>query len=269
MGIMIGCTERGDAALNLSWYDKAVDRRSAYSGFVLITKGISRPEFQDKVMALENERPGKTVIHACITGWGGTAMEPGAADYKTSVDAVKQLINKGFPADHIVIRIDPIFPTTEYVGRAADVSSYAHNVIPEVKRYRVSIYDDYINARREMIKRGFEPVDGIQGMKNEAMRQPTPEQVKIVAEAMINAAPEQKYELCAEPELASAYPEHFVWFGCISQADCDLMNVVVPEGTGINNQNRFGCRCLQVKKEMLTDTKPCGHNCAYCYWRRS
>ncbi len=99
-------------------------------------------------------------------------------------------------------------------------------------------------------------------------RRPTEKQVRDVAEALLAVAKDtQIFELCAEPELAKAYPERFQWFGCLSRKDCEIMGVTVPEGIGINGQQRFGCRCLRMKKELLHCKCRCANNCAYCYWK--
>lgn len=67
--IKIGITERGDAALDFSWYDKL----STVSGAILITKNIT-DEFIHRVMqAYQNGY--KLIIHATCTGWGQSIIE--------------------------------------------------------------------------------------------------------------------------------------------------------------------------------------------------
>lgn len=260
---LIGMTEAGDAGYDLSWFDKLMTGK--YEGAILITKFIANPMFQKK--ALELIENGPCIVHAGVTGWGGTPMEPNGKPYKVSIEAIRKFIDDGFPASNIVLRIDPIFPTVEGISRAQSVVEYAKQIIPDVERIRISIYDDYHNSRDEIIRRGYKPIDNITKWKNEQERRPTREQVKLVAEALLEVSDEhQIFELCAEPELAEAYPNRFKWTGCLSQRDCDLMKIEVPEGTGINNQNRYGCRCLQMKRELLTNRKRCPNNCAYCYW---
>ena len=263
----IGMTERGDAGLDLTWYDKIINS-TACVGAILITKGVANIPFQEKALALIKEKP--AIIHAGITGWGGSPMEPNIKTPNESINGIRKLIDDGFPAENIVIRIDPIFPTEEGLRRAALVVGLAKRIVPEVKRIRISIYDDYHTAREEMIRRGYQPIDHITKWKSETERRPTEKQVKLVAETLLSVArPDQIFELCAEPELADAYPDRFKWFGCLSQKDCDIMGIAVPEGTGINGQNRYGCRCLMLKHELLTNRERCPHNCAYCYWGKS
>ncbi len=258
-------TEAGDAGWDLSWYDKLT--KNNYAGAILITKAAGRKEFMDKVLELNKVKP--CIIHAGVTGWGRTMMEPGVQIPLTTIQAVRKLIDRGFPAERIVLRVDPIIPTEDGIQNALDVLELAKKHIPDVKRIRISIYDDYHKAREEMMKRGFDPIDNITKWKSEAERRPTKKQVDMVAKALIAAMPEQVFECCAEPEIAAKYPEHFVWTGCLSQKDCDLMGVEVPPGTGINGQNRFGCRCLMMKTELLSNKKRCPNNCAYCYWGRN
>lgn len=263
----IGMTEAGDAGIDLSWFEK-IKNNDDLVGAILITKGIANKPFRDKALELIKLKP--IMIHAGITGWGGSPMEPAIKTPEESINAVRELIDAGFPAEHIVLRIDPIFPNDEGLTRATHVIDLAKNIIPNVKRIRISIYDDYYRARQEIVSRGYKPIDKNPKWKSELERRPTKEQVRVVAEALMKAAnPDQVFELCAEPELAEAYPDRFKWFGCLSHKDCKIMGIKVPEGIGINGQNRFGCRCLKMKTELLSNKRRCPHNCAYCYWGRN
>jgi len=261
----IGMTEAGDAGWDFQWFTKLT--QFDFAGAILITKAVSRPQFMQKALELYGIKP--FIIHAGITGWGGTPMEPNVADYRTSLNAVRSLIDSGIPARNFVLRIDPIYPTPEGIQRAVDVVNAASEIIPDVTRIRISIYDDYHNARHEIANRGLPLVDDNPKWKNEMERRPTPAQVTAVATALIAARPDLVYEVCAEPEIASAYKDHFIWHGCLSHKDCDIMGITVPAGTGINGQNRFGCRCLKLKTELLDKKRRCPNNCAYCYWGRN
>lgn len=263
---VIGMTEAGDAGWDLSWYDTLIN--NGYAGAILITKASHRPEFQEKALKLIKQKP--CIIHAGITGWGSTPMEPGTIPYTDAIDSIRKFIDAGFPATNIVLRIDPIIPTDEGLKRAADVVTYANKVIPDVVRMRISIYDDYHASREEICRRGYKPIDNVTRWKNEMQRRPSPLQVNAVATTLTAVAnPSTIFELCAEPELAEEYPDRFKWFGCLSHKDCEIMGITVPDGIGINGQNRFGCRCLKLKRELLSNKHRCPNNCAYCYWGRS
>ena len=261
---LIGMTEAGDAGRDLSWYEKLKNTNN-FVGAILITKYAQDAHFQAKALDLFQTKP--FILHIGCTGWGGTAMEPGNVEPEVLLHSIRNFIDSGFPASHCVLRIDPIFPTTEGVARAQNVLNLAKQLIPDVKRVRISIYDDYHAAREEIIKRGMEPIDNITKWKSEAERRPTPEQIRLVAESLLAVAdPSLIFELCAEPELSRTYPDRFKWFGCLSRTDCDILNIEVPAGIGINGQNRYGCRCLKMKRELLSHKTRCPNNCAYCYW---
>lgn len=263
----IGMTEAGDAGWDTSWYDKLI-ASDGYAGAILITKAPNKPAFQTKVLELIKQKP--CIIHTDITGWGSSAMEPGISDPETMIKSVRNLIDNGFPATNIVLRIDPIIPTDEGLDRAKHVVELAKTYIPDVTRIRISIYDDYHKSREEITSRGYPAIDDIVKWKNEQERRPTADQVRIVAEMLLSVADQtQIFELCAEPELAATYPDRFIWTGCLSKKDCEIMNIEVPENIGINGQNRFGCRCLMMKRELLSKKKRCPSNCAYCYWGRN
>ena len=264
----VGITERGDAGLDLSWKDKL--KTDAFGGAVLITKRGDRPEFQNAITDVMIKNPDayenkKLIIHFTITGWGGTAMEPNVSTPETVIASVKNLI-KTFPANNIVIRVDPIIPTDEGLERAKHVFDLIASELPEIKRVRISIYDDYHKAREEMMRRGYPPVDNFTKWKNESERRPNQNQINKIAEIISAHKKQFRVEMCAEPELAEI-DEYFLHTGCVSKFDCDILGISVPDDILTNMQNRFGCQCLSIKREMLTNKCVCANNCAYCYWR--
>lgn len=262
----IGMTEAGDAGRDFTWFN-TLTQVPAFKGAILITKYGQNEEFQEKAKALFKIKP--CIIHFGCTGWGNSKMEPGNVTPEEYINSIRSFIDSGFPAENIVLRIDPIFPNKEGIDRALNVIRLAQSIIPDVKRIRISIYDDYHNSREEIVRRGYEPIDNITKWKNEQERRPTDTQVKMVADALIKATPNQIFECCAEPEIAKAYSDHFVWTGCLSKTDCDIMGIEIPNNVGINGQNRFGCRCLTMKQELLSKKHRCQNNCAYCYWGRN
>jgi hypothetical protein len=63
-------------------------------------------------------------------------------------------------------------------------------------------------------------------------------------------------EMCGEPGFKS--------IGCISEKDCEILNV---ENLGGSSDQRTHCTCLANKYEILKAKHPCKHACKYCYWR--
>ena len=108
----IGITEAGDAGLDISWAEKL----NSVDGAVLVTKQIT-PAFREKVLANKD----KLVIHATITGYGGTQIEPNVLEPGVELQRVLDLIKDGFPKEKIVIRVDPIIPTEKGIARAEKV----------------------------------------------------------------------------------------------------------------------------------------------------
>ena len=263
----VGITERGDAGWDLSWSDILTDPFNPVHTAVLITKAAARPEFINTLLVTKETNP--IILHAGITGWGGTKMEPGIKSADETIKAVREIIDRGFPAKNIVLRIDPVIPTPEGLQRASHVLELYNNIIPDVKRIRMSIYDDYKHSRAEMTRRGYPAVDNIYTWKNELGRRPAGKWIDDIARIFINGTQSVIYETCAEPELVRLYPDRFTATGCISLLDCKILGVEVPAGMPVNGQNRFGCKCLQVKTELLKNKRRCPTNCAYCYWKNS
>lgn len=97
----IGITEAGDAGVDLSWVEK-LDRVDAA---VLITKCVS-PDFFDAAL----EHKDRLIVHATITGYGHSALEPNVPTPYEEFAAIMELVKAGFPMEKIVIRIDPSSP---------------------------------------------------------------------------------------------------------------------------------------------------------------
>ncbi len=255
----IGITERGDASINTIWYPKLLTK--GLDGAILITKNVT-DDFIQRVIRLHKAEV-KLIIHATCTGWGGTWMEPNVPDYKTQINQVYKLIQDGFPANCIVLRIDPIIPNDEGLQRVHEVMDYAKRILPlYCMRIRVSILDEYPHVKKRLRDMGKESIyPGNQFQASIAQMQKTAD--LLCAELDLPYV----YETCAENTLVAYCPERFLPVGCVSVKDMNLMGLSVPEGLIENMQNRRGCHCLSCKTELLNTKGQCPHRCVYCYWK--
>lgn len=248
----IGITERGDAGINLAWTEKM----NTVDGAVLITKNITETF---KTAVLGSEKP--VIVHCTCTGHGGTVLEPNVPDYITQLNNLKDLINRGFPANKCVLRIDPIFPSREGIERVHNVLSYFESLNTEVERIRISVVDEYRHVKERYRAKGISPLYGDSFQAND-------NQLSLVIENL--AMHPRTYELCAENRLyqqsLTRHPDLFQVTGCISQKDLELMGIPYVE-MDINPQQRNGCHCLSCKTELLTERKPCPNQCLYCFWK--
>lgn len=252
----IGITERGDAGIDLSWKDKL----DTVDGAILITKNIT-----DKFMwhVLRTDKP--LIIHVTCTGYGGSPLEPNVPNYKYQINKAIALINAGFPASRMVLRVDPIFPTPKGIARASMVlDEYGRTLYHMgVNRIRVSILDEYKHVKQRFIDHGWY---SIYGDKFQASDEQIMEVAKLLDDYNFF------FETCAESKLAgysniSKY-DNIQEVGCISTRDLDRMDIN-HDGLAMyeNPQNRRGCHCLSCKTELLTNRKQCPHGCVYCYWK--
>lgn len=243
----IGITEAGDAGLDLSWEPK-MDR---VDGAILVTKQIT-PSFHDA--ALRNK--GKVIIHATMTGLGGTSIEPNVPELKDEFRALMDLVHDGFPDEHVVIRIDPIIPTEYGINQARKVFDLATGA--GFERFRVSVVDMYPHARKRFQKAGLAVPYGLNGFS------PSPAQLQAVdglLQEVLNAHPGVRIEACAEPGLKVP-----VRCGCVSSFDIGLLGLGFPEVDELGPQ-RKNCICYSGKQELLANKTQCGHGCLYCYWK--
>ncbi len=251
----IGATEAGDAGLDLSWAKK-LDK---VDGAVVITK-IATDGFKDAVLLNQN----KLVIHATITGYGGTVVEPKVPPAKDELLAIKDVVDAGFPANKVVIRIDPIIPTKKGLRTAQNVFETAMGM--GFSRYRVSIIDMYPHVRDIFAANRLPCPYG-------PWFSPYKEQVDATDALLLNVQdtwrglyPEREDELriecCAEPGLTNA-----IHSGCVSAYDLALLGLDADDDTQ-NGWQRPNCLCYSGKKELLTKKKRCPNGCLYCYWGR-
>lgn len=252
----IGITERGDAGINLSW----ISKMDTVDGVVLITKKITKL-FSSNVLDLY-KRGYKIILHCTCTGYGETELEPNVPPYKEQLDALKSLIDNGFPADHCVLRIDPIFPSEKGLNRVHEVLKYFYSLNTGVTRIRISVVDEYKHIKERYRAKGWTPLYGDNFQASD-------EQLQYVIDNL--AMYQQTYEICAENRLyqlaVNKYPYLFEVAGCISNKDLQIMGTIVRT-MNLNPQNRNGCHCLSCKTELLTDRKPCSNGCVYCFWKQ-
>lgn len=253
---LIGVTERGDAGTDFSWHKKLEDPE--WAGAVLITKRLS-PEFNKLVLSA----PKPAVLHCTCTGNGGTWVEPNAPDYRTQLDLLSELIGAGFPANRVVLRIDPVIPVPEFLGNSAAVLDYVLEKRIPVSRVRFSVLDQYPHVIKRLEALGKPPfyphVNGRYSFY-------APYSMKKAVTDMLRKYP-FTFESCAEDWAADMGPGKFVARGCVSETDLALMGIPVSAGMSSNPQGRTGCHCLSCKAELLTRRRPCPNACVYCYWK--
>lgn len=230
--VEVGITERGDAALDLSWIKWVHSKNPA----ILITKNPAKLLYE-----LSCSHPlyknFNIIIHCTITGMGGTLLEPNVPKKEESLQAYKKLIKVYGPA-RVVLRIDPIIPN--------DSGAFLAKTVAEAKdpegRLRISFIDQYPHVIQRLKVLGI-------SLPWSSFHSPYELRKKVYEEL-------GRPEICGEPD--------FKCTGCVSKLDCEILNVT-PE---IENKNqRNFCACLINKKELLTAKSPCAHGCLYCYWK--
>lgn len=249
----IGVTEAGDAGLDLSW----VNKMDSVDGAIVITKCVS-PAFLGAALKYKD----KLIVHATVTGYGHTVLEPNVPAPNEEFEAVEALVNSGFPKNKVVIRVDPIIPTKKGITKAENV--FLSFIDAGYRRFRFSIIDMYPHVI-ERFKDAQLPLPyGYTGFS------PSAEQIKAVDD-MIRRVKDYWYdkfdgdylyiECCAEPGIHNA--EHC---GCVSDHDLYLLGLEDDDGD-FSGYQRVGCMCYAGKTELLSNKRRCPHKCLYCYWR--
>lgn len=234
----VGITERGDASVHLHQWLSAYNRTPNLDFVIAITKAPS--------ILLENITilPKNLIIHATITGWGGTTMEPNVKTWNIEIQAYLKLVEL-FGPDRVVLRIDPIIPIQEGIDAAVYISNYCKG------RLRISILDLYQHCQERMT------IDKVQFFPRlKALYGGNLHLGSGLRSFILSKFPNA--EICGEPGFKSV--------GCVSELDYKALGLPLPLNSNMAKQ-RPSCSCLSQKKELLTNRIQCIHGCLYCYWR--
>ena len=250
----IGITECGDAGIDLSWKEKM----GCVDAAILITKEIT-PEFIEAVLEFKD----RVIVHSTITGYGGTVLEPNVPRPEVEIKATNNLVRKGFPKSHIVIRVDPIIPTNKGFIRATRVFNKC--IESGYERYRVSIIDMYHHVR-ERFKQHNLPLPYGENFYPNRMQFITADSVPVLAKAIWRTKhPDNpdgiSIEGCCEPMMKCCTE-----CGCISKHDLNILGLVDDEDDYPGYQRKY-CSCYSGKTELLESKHQCAHGCLYCYWK--
>ena len=239
----IGVTESGEIAFNLDAFDRL------YDGNIIITKRLT-----DKVIEKLVEHKDKIILHLTVTGMGGTRIEPFVPKAEDTHAKLVQLLEAGFPASHVVIRVDPIVPTERGMNTALDVIAAFGGL--GIKRLRFSFLDNYKHVKSRFAKEG---IPELYGGEFHAPLEERLTHAKKIEEVALDAGFES-IEACGEPGIES--------ISCLSQKDIDILGLtdqITLEGSA---EQRESCGCPANKSELLK-VRPhqCENKCLYCYWR--
>lgn len=257
--VQVGITERGDAAINTGWKKWVENGQPA----ILITKNVIKLIEENKQLLLN----GNVIIHATVTGLGGTRWEPNVPNYKKVLEFLEKQIRYGFPKERLVIRCDPIFipfmaPETQslfdYKSIISEILNFA---IDNDLRYRISFFDYYPHVR-ERVK------TLPQTLIIEKLNQIQPELhadillrqgfLAMLEDYITTRGKKTEVEICGEPGLPCT--------GCLSKKDLDIFGIELDKDPDTGMQ-RPACACLGIKRELLDNKHPCAHGCLYCYWK--
>ena len=230
--LKIGITENGDASKDYTWGLKANDMDM----MVLITKNVT-DEFIQRVLPYRQ----KVILHATCTGYGGTVIEPNVPKYTEQLEQVRKLIAYGFPAEQIVIRIDPIIPT---VKGCLLFETIVEDIHLDVKRFRISVIDNYKHMQERFKAAGL-PI-----LFNGEFQAPAEDfaRVDLTINRLRFRFPDIIIESCAEPMLTKVEK-----IGCVSEKDMQRFGLEVQNN---NKKKRSGCLC-EAKSELLPYNRAC------------
>lgn len=237
----IGITERGDAAHDLTWIPWLAEGKPA----ILITKDPATlfGVLQERELLARNY-----IVHATITGYGGTKVEPGVPFASSAIHGLESFICR-IDWERTVLRVDPIIPTNKGTECALELITEILNrgLMPET--LRISFLDNYKHIKPRFVAAGFKSLPYDFHAPLEKRKEIFDCIADLVGDATV-------IEVCGEPG--------FDCVGCVSWRDCNVLGIKDRlQGT----RQRAVCACLANKYELLKERKQCKHGCIYCYWK--
>lgn len=237
---LIGITETGDPFSNLDIFD------NLYRANIIITKRLT-----DKLIDKLIEHKDKCILHLTCTGLGNSVLEPMVPSKEITFEKFNKLIEKGFPVEQVVLRIDPIIATTKGIQTALGVIKLFKN--SGITRIRYSSFDQYKHVVERFNQAGIPlPQKDFDAPK---------ENIILLSEYMYAASiiMGAELEVCGEKNLNTT--------GCISQKDIDILGLTDEIILIGNADQRDSCLCPSNKRQLIK-SKPgrCSNNCLYCFW---
>lgn len=239
----IGVTESSEVAFHLEAFDEL------YDGNIIITKRLT-----DALIEKLIEHQNKIILHLTVTGMGQSRIEPFVPKTEETYKKLLELLEKGFPISHVVLRVDPIVPTEKGIETALGVITAFSGL--GIKRLRFSFLDNYKHVKKRFKEEGIKELYGGEFHAPLELRKEYAAKIEEVA----HDGGFESVEACGEPGIES--------ISCLSQRDIDILGLtdkIILEGSA---EQRDSCGCPANKTEILK-VKPhrCEHNCLYCYWR--
>lgn len=242
---MIGITESGDPAFDNSWKDKI----TKVNGVILITKCL-HDVLIDEIL----EHKEKVILHITCTG-NEKVFEPNSPDINWTFSQVQKLLAKGFKAEKITLRIDPIIPT---VGKGNIIKSILETFKNTgINRVRFSFIDLYPHVIQRFNQAGIKLYWNTFCVPENI--------VEKYIELFKQYSNTYNFECCAE--TYKCIPDNWK-IGCVSKKDMQLLNV-----KHYNNEakgQRKTCLCIAEKTELLTaglKGNKCPMQCLCCIWK--
>ena len=168
---------------------------------------LFQKNLNDKLITNFVKNKDKITFYITCIEFGGTKIEPNVPNLNFTHRQILKLINEGFPAKQITLRIDPIVPTEK--GLCTVENLFQKFKDTGIKRIRYSFLDMYPH-----IKERFE--ENNIGLPYNNFNVP-----KFMMDNAILLF--EKYEDIYEFESCAEYTKHQL--GCISQKDLDVLGI--------------------------------------------
>jgi len=230
---------------DIKYHLKQEVEKGNHCGLLLITK---EPGCAIPIIEVANECNFPVIVHATITGLGGTNLEPNVIDYETAIVRLANLIYEYKP-ERVILRVDPLIPDVTDYRIVGEIVSSASKL--GITRCRASVIDYYPFVRDRMRDAGYPIYPYFQAPR------------EIIQEHL-----QKMYDLCKKYrmtlELCAERFEGALHRGCACSHDWADLGLKLPL---VESRQRKECFC-NVRKFDILKGEVCRHDCLYCYWRK-
>lgn len=237
----VGITETSDPSFHLELFDNLCKAN------IIVTKRLTN-KLNEKLIEYKD----KCILHLTCTGYGGSVLEPFVPTLEQTHIKFKELIDGGFPIEHVVLRIDPCIPTLKGLEKVRSVIGMFKN--DGIKRVRFSVLDMYKHVKDRFNEKSIP-------LPYDTFHAPLENRMDVYnALKVLGFRYGFEVETCGEPDIESV--------SCISQRDIDILGLTDEIELFGDKEQRKSCHC-PANKHQLIKGKPsqCENHCLYCFWK--
>lgn len=124
---------QNDASIDFAWYHQL--KENPDQEMDLLVRNLN-PDMLHALLSVGSQ----VHLYMAVSGYSGTIVEPNTRGMDQILDTAADLLQKGFPRDHLILLIDPIIPTKKGIKRADEVCYQFRGIVNNVVAAPMILY---------------------------------------------------------------------------------------------------------------------------------